>query len=86
MKSSNPTQRRSSRLGTGLPPYDLVVLPDEPYAFNAHDGPESFDPTPCALVDGRSLTWYGPAMVHAPAILVSQLALAMHDGERHRSS
>lgn len=69
-----------------LPTYDLVVLPDEPYAFNAHDGPESFDPIPCAIVDGRSLTWYGPAMVQAPEILVSQLALAMHNGDRPAST
>ena len=69
-----------------LPPYDLVVLPDEPYAFSPHDGPESFDPIPCALVDGRSLTWYGPAMVQAPAILVSQLALALHNGDRPAST
>ena len=69
-----------------LPPYDLVVLPDEPYAFHAHDGPESFDPIPCALVDGRSLTWYGPAMVQAPEILLNQLASAMHDGNRQPST
>ena len=69
-----------------LPPYDLAVLPDEPYAFSPHDGPESFDPIPCALVDGRSLTWYGPAMVQAPAILVSQLALALHNGDRPAST
>ncbi len=69
-----------------LPPYDLVVLPDEPYAFSPHDGPESFDPIPCALVDGRSLTWYGPAMVQAPAILIRQLALAMHNGNREPSN
>ena len=69
-----------------LPPYDLAVLPDEPYAFSPHDGPESFDPIPCALVDGRSLTWYGPAMVQAPAILLNQLASAMHDGNRQPST
>ena len=65
-----------------LPPYDLAVLPDEPYAFSSGDGPESFDPLPCALVDGRSLTWYGPAMVDAPVILAGQLAMATHAGHR----
>ena len=69
-----------------LPPCDLVVLPDEPYAFSPHDGPESFDPIPCALVNGRSLTWYGPAMVQAPAILTRQIALAMHDGNKDATS
>lgn len=56
-----------------LPAYDLVVLPDEPYRFAADDGPEAFAGMPCALVDGRSLTWYGPAMVAAPKVLAAAL-------------
>ena len=28
---------------TALPEYDVVVLPDEPYAFSPDDGPEAFD-------------------------------------------
>ncbi|MGW4801192.1 helical backbone metal receptor [Nonomuraea sp. NPDC004297] len=48
---------------------DLVVLPDEPYAFSAGDGPESFPGSTCALVSGRLLTWYGPSLVEAPALL-----------------
>ncbi len=56
-----------------LPPHDLVVLPDEPYAFTAEDGPESFA-APSALVSGRHLTWYGPSMVEARALLTEQLA------------
>ena len=59
-----------------LPVFDLVILPDEPYAFTEEDGPESFDPIACALVNGRALTWYGPAMVDAPAILADQLSRA----------
>ena len=47
-----------------LPPHDLVVLPDEPYLFTPHDGPEAFD-APCALVSGRLLTWYGPSLLAA---------------------
>ncbi len=57
-------------------PVDLVVLPDEPYAFSATDGPETFPGRPYALVDGRSLTWYGPAMVEAPQRLAAALAAA----------
>jgi ABC-type Fe3+-hydroxamate transport system substrate-binding protein len=53
---------------------DLVVLPDEPYPFSAQDGPESFPDTPCALVSGRHLTWYGPSLADAPRILARQLA------------
>jgi ABC-type Fe3+-hydroxamate transport system substrate-binding protein len=56
-----------------LPPHDLVVLPDEPYAFSADDGPESFPGVPAALVSGRALTWYGPSLVEAPALLRRQL-------------
>ena len=57
-----------------LPPHDLVVLPDEPYAFSAEDGPEAFPGTPCALVSGRHLTWYGPSLVEAPEVLRAQIA------------
>lgn len=55
-----------------LPAHDLVVLPDEPYLFTADDGPECFD-APCALVSGRLLTWYGPSLVEARALLPGQL-------------
>lgn len=48
---------------------DLVVLPDEPYRFTADDGPEAFPGTPAALVSGRHLTWYGPSLAEAPALL-----------------
>lgn len=56
-----------------LPPIDVVVLPDEPYAFSPSDGPEAFA-VPAACVSGRHLTWYGPSMVGAPAVLAAQLA------------
>ncbi len=49
---------------------DVVLLPDEPYVFTADDGPEVFT-TPTRLVSGRLLTWYGPAMVEAHALLSS---------------
>ena len=56
-----------------LPPHDLVVLPDEPYAFSAADGPEAFPGVPAALVSGRHLTWYGPSLAEARAVLTGQL-------------
>jgi ABC-type Fe3+-hydroxamate transport system substrate-binding protein len=52
---------------------DLIVLPDEPYAFSAHDGPEAFPRHRVALVEGRSLTWYGPSLVTARSLLTAQL-------------
>jgi ABC-type Fe3+-hydroxamate transport system substrate-binding protein len=55
-------------------PVDLVVLPDEPYPFSAADGPECFPGTPCALVSGRHLTWYGPSLAEAPTVLRRQLS------------
>ncbi|MFJ5262896.1 helical backbone metal receptor [Streptomyces sp. NPDC088387] len=55
---------------------DLVVLPDEPYRFTADDGPEAFPGLPCALVDGRSLTWYGPSLTEAPRVLGAALRAA----------
>ncbi|MDA0635798.1 helical backbone metal receptor [Nonomuraea sp. MCN248] len=48
---------------------DLVVLPDEPYAFSRTDGPESFPGLRCVPVGGRLLTWYGPSLVAARAEL-----------------
>ena len=59
---------------------ELVVLPDEPYAFSAGDGPEMFPGRRVALVEGRSLTWYGPSLVTARAELQAQLAAALPGG------
>jgi ABC-type Fe3+-hydroxamate transport system substrate-binding protein len=55
-----------------IPEYDLVVLPDEPYAFSPVDGPEAFE-RPAFNVSGRHLTWYGPSLVEARALLTEQL-------------
>ncbi|MFL6073413.1 MAG: helical backbone metal receptor [Mycobacteriales bacterium] len=52
---------------------DLVVLPDEPYRFTAEDGPGFFPGTPCALVSGRHLTWYGPSLAEARTVLADQI-------------
>jgi len=49
---------------------DVVLLPDEPYVFTGDDGPEAFT-VPTRLVSGRLLTWYGPAMVEAHAVLAN---------------
>ena len=54
---------------------DLVVLPDEPYAFGADDGPEAFPGVPVALVSGRHLTWYGPSLAEARHVLADALGL-----------
>ena len=68
------------KLGLGqIPEVDLVVLPDEPYQFTETDGPESFPGGRCALVSGRFLTWYGPAMVEAPQALLVSLRAALAD-------
>jgi ABC-type Fe3+-hydroxamate transport system substrate-binding protein len=48
---------------------DLVVLPDEPYPFTDTDGPEAFSGARYILVSGRYLTWCGPSLVEAHAIL-----------------
>lgn len=36
---------------------------------------------PCALVSGRFLTWYGPAMVEAPQALLASLRAALARSE-----
>lgn len=56
-----------------LPEHDVVVLPDEPYAFSADDGPEAFA-APSVLVSGRLLTWYGPSLLEAARTLPAALA------------
>jgi ABC-type Fe3+-hydroxamate transport system substrate-binding protein len=55
---------------------DLVLLPDEPYAFHAGDGPEAFAGwgIPVACVSGRHLTWYGPSLVEARDVVLDQIA------------
>ena len=58
----------------------LIVLPDEPYAFSATDGPEMFPGRRVALVEGRALTWYGPSLVTARDTLRAQLAAARPGG------
>jgi ABC-type Fe3+-hydroxamate transport system substrate-binding protein len=52
---------------------DLVVFPDEPYAFTPDDGPEAWPQARPVFVSGRHLTWYGPSLVEAPRILAEQL-------------
>ncbi|MDQ6648509.1 MAG: helical backbone metal receptor [Actinomycetota bacterium] len=58
---------------------ELVVLPDEPYRFAADDGPEAFADwhVPVTLVSGRHLTWYGPSLAEARAVLTRQLVVAV---------
>jgi ABC-type Fe3+-hydroxamate transport system substrate-binding protein len=55
---------------------DIVVLPDEPYAFGPDDGPEAFPHRRVALVEGRGLTWYGPSLLTARTRLAAQIAAA----------
>ncbi|KOV46992.1 helical backbone metal receptor [Streptomyces sp. H021] len=55
---------------------DLVVLPDEPYAFTVDDGPEAFPGLRAALVSGRHLTWYGPSLAEAPGVLAEAVRSA----------
>lgn len=50
---------------------DLVLLPDEPYAFTTEDGPEAFPGVRSVLVSGRDLTWYGPSLATARARLLA---------------
>ena len=55
---------------------DFVLLPDEPYPFTATDGPEALGGVGSLNVRGRSLFWYGPAMVEAR----TDLEAAIHEG------
>ncbi|TYP88474.1 helical backbone metal receptor [Blastococcus xanthinilyticus] len=63
-----------SRDEPGAVPAELVVFPDEPYAFTPDDGPEAWPQARPAFVSGRHLTWYGPSLVEAPVVLLAQLA------------
>ena len=55
---------------------DLVIFPDEPYAFSPADGPEAWPQARAVFVSGRHLTWYGPSLTEAPALLGAQIARA----------
>lgn len=59
---------------------DLVVLPDEPYAFSDTDGPEAFPGMAHACVSGRDLTWYGPSLVGARQRLTETVEEALSRG------
>jgi len=59
---------------------DLLVLPDEPYAFSDEDGPEVFDGIAHACVSGRDLTWYGPSLVGARKRLSTAIEAAIRNG------
>ncbi|BAJ27019.1 MULTISPECIES: helical backbone metal receptor [Kitasatospora] len=52
---------------------ELLLLPDEPYHFTPTDGPDAFPTLPHTLLSGRHLTWYGPSLAEAPAVLGAQL-------------
>jgi ABC-type Fe3+-hydroxamate transport system substrate-binding protein len=52
---------------------DVVILPDEPYAFTAEDGPEAFPGLRVRLVSGRHLEWYGPSLTDARQVLTRAL-------------
>jgi ABC-type Fe3+-hydroxamate transport system substrate-binding protein len=52
---------------------ELVVFPDEPYAFTPDDGPDAWPRARPVFVSGRHLTWYGPSLVEAPTVLSAQL-------------
>ena len=77
-RPTTPSGTRRSR-STSCRPSELVVLPDEPYAFTAADGPEAFPDRRPILVSGRDLTWYGPSLVEAPARLQAALARGWTD-------
>ncbi|MEX3106416.1 MULTISPECIES: helical backbone metal receptor [unclassified Streptomyces] len=51
---------------------DVVLLPDEPYAFSEADGPEMFPDAAVRLVSGRLLTWYGPSLVEAREVFAGR--------------
>lgn len=55
---------------------DLVLLPDEPYAFTPADGPEAV-PVRTALISGRALTWYGPSLRTARDELLRPIRAAL---------
>jgi ABC-type Fe3+-hydroxamate transport system substrate-binding protein len=52
---------------------DVVILPDEPYAFSPDDGPEAFPDVRTVLLSGRELTWYGPSLSTARLSLSRRL-------------
>jgi ABC-type Fe3+-hydroxamate transport system substrate-binding protein len=68
---------------------DVVLLPDEPYAFGPADREPFGDwPARTRLVDGTALTWWGPRTPHALGDLgrlARQLARPRRRGSRRQS-
>lgn len=58
---------------------ELLLLPDEPYAFTPTDGPEAFPDCQTVLLEGRLLTWYGPSLATARAELLNRLTTSNRD-------
>jgi ABC-type Fe3+-hydroxamate transport system substrate-binding protein len=56
---------------------DVIVLPDEPYLFTIEDGPEAFVDRRCVLIEGRALTWYGPSLLTARAVVAEAMAASL---------
>ena len=67
-----PLSRLRELLAAGAA--DLVVLPDEPYAFTEADGRAAFPGHRFVRVSGRHLTWWGPSLVDARAVLAPALS------------
>jgi ABC-type Fe3+-hydroxamate transport system substrate-binding protein len=65
---------------------DVVLVPDEPYPFDTV--PDELAGERTALIQGRPLFWYGPAMVTAPQqlreTLPSLTGLRQQPGQPHR--
>jgi ABC-type Fe3+-hydroxamate transport system substrate-binding protein len=72
--AGSPKHELTSLLTAGP---ELAVLPDEPYAFTASDGPDAFPGIAAALVSGRDLTWYGPSLATARAELIARVKAAI---------
>jgi ABC-type Fe3+-hydroxamate transport system substrate-binding protein len=62
------------------PELTAVLLPDEPYAFAADDGPEAFRHVRTPLLSGRLLTWYGPSLLEAHQVLTAMAETLSHRG------
>jgi len=53
---------------------EVVLLPDEPYAFSTTNGPDALPGCATRLVSGRLLTWYGPSLLEARPELTAAIA------------
>jgi len=69
-------KKQKTPVGVGAEGASAEEIAEGDSSPTADDGPEMFPGHRVALVEGRSLTWYGPSLITARMLLAAQLLAA----------